>query len=249
MQAKSKIINKSKERTAQEIYGDPNTPKEKKLEIMGDEIYEQFGNRARWDIISFDDKATRYEVAEYPFYLQSFLSNTPRREENYIDYLKCYLAVLSDGLFYGEVIPDENEFIKQKCDEAGLSDVFKKYYAIEQAQAIKGDIEKLAKLSECCLVSTLEKIDTIFESNSDIFTLYRCPECQHYWLYHKHEDNWMDNFRFDWDEYQEWYIGIYEADLPKVYEKKFSEITELHGLVYNDTTHHYPERDWRVYWG
>jgi hypothetical protein len=31
---------------------------------------------------------------------------------------------LSDGLFYGEVIPDENEFIKQKCDAAGLFDVF-----------------------------------------------------------------------------------------------------------------------------
>lgn len=109
-------------------------------------------------------------------------------------------------------------------------------------------VSVVEKLSACCSVSTLEKIDTIFESNSDEFVLYRCCVCQHYWLYHKHEDNWMDNFRFGWDEYQEWYIGIEEDDLPKVYEKKFSEITELHGLVYNDTTHHYPARDWRVFW-
>lgn len=127
MQAKSKIINKSNKRSIEEIYCNPNTTKEKKLEIMGDEIYEQFVNRARWDNVSFEDEATRYEVAEYTFYLQSFLSNTTKKEENYIDYLKCYLSVLSDGLFYGEVIPDENEFIKQKCDEAGLSDVFEKY--------------------------------------------------------------------------------------------------------------------------
>jgi len=34
---------------------------------------------------------------------------------------------LSDGLFYGEEIPEEYEFIKKKCDEAGLCDVFEKY--------------------------------------------------------------------------------------------------------------------------
>ena len=107
----------------------------------------------------------------------------------------------------------------------------------------------IEKLSDCCSVSALEKIDSIYQSNSDEFTLYSCAKCKQYWLYHKHEDNWMDNHRFDWDEYQEWYIGIHEADLPKVCEIKFSEITQLHGLVYNDTTHHYPDRDWRMFWG
>jgi hypothetical protein len=121
-------MNNPDKRSDEEIYTDPNTPKEKKLEIMGDEIYEQFGNRSRWDNVSFDDEATRYEVAEYAFYLQSFLSNTTKKEENYINYLKCYLAVLSDGFFYGEEIPDENEFIKKKCNEAGIGDIFQKYY-------------------------------------------------------------------------------------------------------------------------
>jgi hypothetical protein len=121
-------MNNPDKHSIEEIYTDPYTPKEKKLEIMGDEIYHQFGNRARWDNVSFDDEATRYEVAEYTFYLQSFLSKTTKKEENYIDYLKCYLSVLSDGLFYGEEIPDENEFIKKKCNEAGLGDVFEEYY-------------------------------------------------------------------------------------------------------------------------
>lgn len=121
-------MKKPDKRSVEEIYTDPATTKEKKLEIMGNEIYEQFVNRARWDNVSFEDEATRYEVAEYTFYLQSFLSDTADKEANYIDYLKEYLVVLSDGLFYGEEIPEKHEFIKQKCCEAGLDDVFENYF-------------------------------------------------------------------------------------------------------------------------
>ncbi|MDD5387330.1 MAG: hypothetical protein PHQ22_09065 [Sulfuricurvum sp.] len=116
-----------KEQTQKEIYLDPKTSHEEKLDIMCNEVYEAFGLKSRWDNVSFDDEPTRYEVTNYDFYLNSFVSQVENKEENYIEYLKCYLRVLSDGFFYGEEIPEEYEFIKQKCREAGIEDIYTRY--------------------------------------------------------------------------------------------------------------------------
>ncbi len=83
----------------------------------------------RWDIASFSDIDTRYDVANYDNYFsQSFLCKVSNKDEMHIEYLKCYLKVLADPFFYDEEIPDEYEFIKSKCEQFGLMDSFEKYY-------------------------------------------------------------------------------------------------------------------------
>lgn len=100
---------------------------------------------------------------------------------------------------------------------------------------------------ECCSVKTLEKIDEIYRSNSDEFILNRCNKCKKHWLYHKHENCPIDNMRFDFDEYQEWYIGIYSDDIEKVYKKNFDSIVRWHGFVFRDTEYKVDKDNWRRY--
>jgi hypothetical protein len=138
-----------------------------------------------------------------------------------------------------EDFPYFNRSIHQQILYANFLNLFEKY-----SDKIPPKIEKL---NECCCVSELEKIDEIYHSNSDDFVLYKCEKCEKHWLYHCNEQNWFDNLRFDWDEYQEWYIGILEKNLLKVYEKRFDEITQFHGFVYRDTTNSGDSERWRKY--
>ncbi len=117
-------------------YLDINTSISRKLEIMEDELYNIFGMKARWDTVSFDDEPSRYDIANYDFYNKSFLSKVPNKKQMYIEYLKCYLRVLADPYFY-ETVPSEYEFIKSKCEEYDLLDVFKEYYKINSQEVVK----------------------------------------------------------------------------------------------------------------
>lgn len=110
------------------IYLNLETPLEKKLSIMCEEVYLIFLNKSRWDNVSSDDKSTRYEVSEYDFYLDTFLSKIENKKEMYIEYLKCYTKNLSEVIFCPEEIPNEYEFIKKKCIEVNLESVFESYY-------------------------------------------------------------------------------------------------------------------------
>ncbi|PTB83353.1 hypothetical protein C9926_03390, partial [Sulfurovum lithotrophicum] len=62
------------------------------------------------------------------------------------------------------------------------------------------------KLSKCCHTDKLTKLKELYLSNVDEFTLMQCPDCPNHWLYRKLETNWMDNLRFDKNEYEAWYI-------------------------------------------
>ena len=103
------------------------------------------------------------------------------------------------------------------------------------------------KLNECCIINKLEKIAEIYHSNTDDFILYKCNECDKYWLHHINEENWLDNLAFKFNEYIEWYIGIYEKDLSNVYEKKFDDIVDFHGFIFKDTTNFGKKEMWRKY--
>jgi hypothetical protein len=124
-----KTTQKQKEKLKIQTYKNPNTPIEKKIKIIYDEVSNIFAQRLRWDIASFDNKDTRYDVANWDDYFStSFLCEVDNKEEMYIEYLKCYLKVLADPFFFDENIPDEYEFIKDKCEECGFIDSFESYY-------------------------------------------------------------------------------------------------------------------------
>ena len=78
--------------------------------------------------------------------------------------------------------------------------------------------------SNCCKTHTLKKVKELYRSNVDEFTLYKCPDCQADWLYRKIEENWMDNLRFGWNDYEAWYIKIVKDDLKKVLRLEFEKI-------------------------
>jgi ribA/ribD-fused uncharacterized protein len=117
-----------KEQSDEEIYLNPKTSLNKKLEIMDKVVCRLFTNASRWDNVSFDDEKTAYKVANYDFYLNNtYLCQVENKEEMYIEYLKCYLNALSDPFFIEEV-PLEDEFIRQKCKEANLLNYYYSYY-------------------------------------------------------------------------------------------------------------------------
>jgi hypothetical protein len=126
---KREIDIKAKEKLKIETYLNPKVSLDEKIEIIDEEVNNIFHQRLRWDIASFDDIDTRYQMADYDNYFGiSFLSQVPNTEEMYIEYLKCYLKVLADPFFFDENIPDEYEFIKDKCEECGFIDSFESYY-------------------------------------------------------------------------------------------------------------------------
>lgn len=99
------------------------------MSLLEDEIHYEFTNRSRWDNVSFSEHNTRYDIANFDddFTIEK-LSTFEDKGKSYIEYLKCYLKVITDGDFYPEVILDEYEFIKSKCEQFGFMDSFEKYY-------------------------------------------------------------------------------------------------------------------------
>jgi len=97
--------------------------------ILEDEIANAFAQRSRWDNVSFDDHTTRHDLANFDDdFTQEMLGVFDEKGKAYIVYLKTYLKVIASGDFYPENVPKEYDFIKQKCEEFGFLDEFKKYY-------------------------------------------------------------------------------------------------------------------------
>ncbi len=106
-----------------EIYLNPKTPIEKKLQIMYKEVEHCFANACRWDR---EGHKTRYEIANYDYYLDTFLSKIENKDDMYVEYLKIYLDVLSNP-FFDELIPPKYEFIEEKLKSVNLLKASKKY--------------------------------------------------------------------------------------------------------------------------
>ena len=93
---------------------------------------------------------------------------------------------------------------------------------------------------ECCTTQKLKNKEILYESNVDEFTLYECEDCKSKWLYRKIEETWIDNLRFQENDFEAWYIKIADVDLQKVKELKFDEILFSGNYVYIDTTSNIP---------
>ncbi|HIP27705.1 MAG TPA: hypothetical protein EYG82_00850 [Sulfurovum sp.] len=91
----------------------------------------------------------------------------------------------------------------------------------------------------------LNKVKEIYLSNVDEFTLYQCQTCREYWLYRKLEENWVDNLRFGFNEYESWYIGIAKEDLDKVVALEFDKILLTHGYLHLSTTDELEGSNWK----
>jgi len=101
------------------------------------------------------------------------------------------------------------------------------------------------KLSKCCNTDKLAKLKELYLSNVDEFTLMQCPDCQKHWLYRKLETKWMDNLRFDENEYEAWYICIPDAYLEKVYALEFNEVLMYCGYVHISTMDEAESKRWK----
>lgn len=86
--------------------------------------------------------------------------------------------------------------------------------------------------NNCSKTHTLKKVKELYTSNVDEFRLYKCPDCQADWLYRKIEESWMDNLRFDWNDYEAWYIKIAKEDLDKVLCLEFEKILFNANAIY-----------------
>jgi len=86
--------------------------------------------------------------------------------------------------------------------------------------------------NNCCKTYTLKKVKELYRLNVDEFTLYKCPDFQADWLYRKIEENWMDNLRFGWNDYESWYIKIAKEDLDKVLHLEFEKIVFNANAIY-----------------
>lgn len=101
----------------------------------------------------------------------------------------------------------------------------------------------MIKLNKCCNTNTFTKVKEVYRSNVDEFILYQCTKCEKFWLYRKLEFNYVDNLRFDLNEYEAWYIGVDQKDLEKVYALEFDKILLTHGYLHLSTVDE--NRDWQ----
>jgi len=101
------------------------------LGVLEEEICREFSNRTRWDNVSFDDHDTRYDLANYDdVFTKEMLFPFKEQGRAYIEYLKTYLKVIASSDFYPEKVPESQEFIKEKCEEFGFLDDFRRYYRV-----------------------------------------------------------------------------------------------------------------------
>ena len=92
----------------------------------------------------------------------------------------------------------------------------------------------------CCDTDSLTLIKELYHSNVDDFNLYQCPECKGHWLHRKIEHNWVDNMRFNENDWEAWYVKIEDQDLPNVMEGQFDEVLFNGTYLYLSTEHKIP---------
>lgn len=115
---KSQDEYRLKRETNQALYLDSNTSKEKRIEILYEEISCQTAMLAYHFMARDSDEL--YYMRDYKKYLDYYYSKVPNKEENYIEYLKAYFAGLRENVIDDIASVEELEIIKQKCEEANL---------------------------------------------------------------------------------------------------------------------------------
>lgn len=122
---KSQEEYRLKRETNQALYLDPNTSKEKRIEILYEELACHTAMLAYHFMARDSDELV--DMRNYEKYLKYYYSKVPNKEENYIDYLKAYFAGLRESIIDDIEGEEELRIIKQKCIEANLLDVFNEY--------------------------------------------------------------------------------------------------------------------------
>lgn len=113
--SKKRFANKREENEI--AYLDPFTPKEKRLEILYEEVSSLVAMYAYHFMVRDADKLA--SLPEYEEYLKLYFSHVPNKEENYIDYLKAYCAAVEENVV--DEIEDKDAFVREYCHKAGLS--------------------------------------------------------------------------------------------------------------------------------
>lgn len=122
---KSQDEYRKKRETNQALYLDFNTSKEKKIEILYEEVACQTAMLAYHFMARDSDEL--FDMRDYKKYLEYYYSKVPDVEENYIEYLKAYFAALRENVIDDIEGKKELEIIKQKCKEANLLEIFYGY--------------------------------------------------------------------------------------------------------------------------
>lgn len=104
--------------------------KDEKLKLMQNKMSETIAIFAYHGI--YRDTNALEEYANYYEYEKRYFSEVDNKEENYIEYLKCYCNGYNHAALCCDFETQEqiDIFIKQKCVEAGLEDVYMSYYTI-----------------------------------------------------------------------------------------------------------------------
>ncbi len=122
---KSQDKYRKKRETNQALYLDPNTSKEKRVEILYEEVACDTAMLAYYFMARDSDEL--FDMRDYKKYLEYYYSKVPNIEENYIEYLKAYFAALRESAIDDIEGVEELEIIKQLCKEANLLEIFYGY--------------------------------------------------------------------------------------------------------------------------
>lgn len=109
----------------QSLYLDFNTSKDKRIEILYEEVACQTAMLAYHFMARDSDEL--FDMRDYKKYLEYYYSKVPNIEENYIEYLKAYFAGLRESAIDDIEGVEELEIIKQLCKEANLLEIFYEY--------------------------------------------------------------------------------------------------------------------------
>lgn len=122
---KSQDEYRLKRETNQALYLNPNTSKEKRVEILYEEVACQTAMLAYHFMARDSDEL--FDMRDYKKYLEYYYSKVPNIEENYIVYLKAYFAGLRESAIDDIEGVEELEIIKQLCKEANILEIFYEY--------------------------------------------------------------------------------------------------------------------------
>jgi hypothetical protein len=102
--------------------------KEEKLKLMQNELNYLVGLFAYHG--QFRGTNALEELADYEQYEKRYFSEVDNKEENYIAYLKCYCNAYNNAALCCDynTQDDIDSFIKQKCKEVNLEDVYESYH-------------------------------------------------------------------------------------------------------------------------
>lgn len=119
---KHKDEYKLKRETNQTLYLDPNTLKTLRIKILYEEVAYDVAILAYHPMVR--DSEQLVNMADYEEYEKLYYSKVPNKQENYIEYLKAYCEGLRESAIDDIEGEDELEFIKKKCKEAKLQNIF-----------------------------------------------------------------------------------------------------------------------------